>query len=29
MEPGKEKALPTSKEGLKQIAGKALGSLYR
>ncbi len=29
MEPGKEKALPTTKEGLKQIAGKALGNLYR
>lgn len=29
MEPGKEKALPTSKEGIKQLAGKALGGLYR
>lgn len=29
MDSGKEKALPTSKEGLKQIAGKALGNLYR
>lgn len=29
MEPGKEKANPTTKEGLKQIAGKALGNLYR
>lgn len=29
MEPGKEKALPTSKEGMKQMAGKALGALYR
>lgn len=29
MEPGKEKALPTTKEGLKQIAGKALGKLHR
>ncbi|KAM7414738.1 hypothetical protein PAMA_019511 [Pampus argenteus] len=29
MEPGKEKAIPTSKEGIKQIAGKALGNLYR
>jgi len=29
MEPGKDKALPTPKEGLKQIAGKALGGLYR
>uniref|UniRef100_A0A3P8U7T1 Solute carrier family 17 member 6 n=1 Tax=Amphiprion percula TaxID=161767 RepID=A0A3P8U7T1_AMPPE len=26
MEPGKERAFPTTKEGLKQIAGKALGS---
>lgn len=29
MEPGKEKALPTTKEGIKQIAGKALGALHR
>lgn len=29
MEPGKERAVPTTKEGLKQIAGKALGNLYR
>lgn len=29
MEPGKEKAIPTTKEGLKQLAGKALGNLYR
>lgn len=29
MEPAKEKAAPTTKEGLKQIAGKALGNLYR
>ncbi|MEQ2268014.1 hypothetical protein XENORESO_013853 [Xenotaenia resolanae] len=28
MEPGKEKAFPI-KEGVKQIAGKALGKLYR
>lgn len=29
MEPGMEKAAPTTKEGLKQLAGKALGNLYR
>lgn len=29
MEPGAEKAAPFSKEGFKQIAGKALGGIYR
>lgn len=29
MESGKEKALPTTKEGIKQLAGKALGTLYK
>jgi len=29
MEPAAEKAAPTTKEGIKQIAGKALGKIYK